>query len=357
MIDPDKPITEPQKTAAGKDTTPNADLPGGGGTTPVVITPDNVVRRDDVYRPYAIEEDDGPSTTAAAPVSTSMPAQYTASSYAELIPQLEKRMNEYKPLSEDDLKKLRRRQKAEGIISGISDAVQSVANLVFTHHYAPNMYNPKEGMSAKAKERFDRLKAEREADEEKYYNYAMTIGRLKDAQEQKTYQRGRDALQDGIRESQENRAQLKADRDAAMAELRMELMQGKISQQEAAAEAKRIEAEYADRYWNARVEKEKSQAKKNDRWQPSSGSRGRYYGTFNGVAYASKADYEKAVSESAKRHSVSQTETRTSTSGNGFDKKTSKRTVNRKTSDVARDAERAERNGKKNYSNTRKLGL
>lgn len=357
MIDPNKSIIDPQKTAAGEDTTPNADLPGSGGTSPVVITPDNVVRRDDVYRPYAIEEDDGPSTTAAAPVSTSMPAQYTASSYAELIPQLEKRMNEYKPLSEDDLKKLRRRQKAEGIISGISDAVQSVANLVFTHHYAPNMYNPKEGMSAKAKERFDRLKAEREADEEKYYNYAMKIGRLKDAQEQKTYQRGRDALQDGIRESQENRAQLKADRDAAMAELRMDLIQGKISQQEAAAEAKRIEADYADRYWNARVEKEKSQAKKNDRWQPSSGGRGRYYGTFNGVAYASKADYEKAVSESAKRHSVSQTETRTSTSGNGFDKKTSKRTVNRKTSDVARDAERAERNGKKNYSNTRKLGL
>lgn len=364
MIDPNKSITDPQKTAAGEDTTPNADLQGGGGTTPPAITPDNVVRRDDVYKHSEIEPGDASSTTAAAPVSTSMPAQYTASSYAELIPQLEKRMNEYKPLSEDDLKKLRRRQKAEGIISGISDAVQSVANLVFTHHYAPNMYNPKEGMSAKAKERFDRLKAEREADEEKYYNYAMTIGRLKDAQEQKTYQRGRDALQDGIRESQENRAQLKADRDAAMAELRMELMQGKISQQVAAAEAKRIEAEYADRYWNARIEKENSQAKKNeaqakkdDRWQPLSGGRGRYYGTFNGVRYESKADYEKAVSESAKRHSVSQTETRTSTSGNGFDKKTSKRTVNRKTSDVARDAERAERNGKKNYSNTRKLGL
>jgi len=188
MIDPNKSIIDPQKTAAGEDTTPNADLPGSGGTSPVVITPDNVVRRDDVYRPYAIEEDDGPSTTAAAPVSTSMPAQYTASSYAELIPQLEKRMNEYKPLSEDDLKKLRRRQKAEGIISGISDAVQSVANLVFTHHYAPNMYNPKEGMSAKAKERFDKEKAQREADADKFLNYALTIGKLKDADKQRGLQ-------------------------------------------------------------------------------------------------------------------------------------------------------------------------
>ena len=83
------------------------------------------------------------------------------------------------------LKKLRRRQKAEGIISGISDAVQSVANLVFTSKYAPNMYNPKEGMSAKAKERFEKDKAQREADADKYLNYALTIGKMRDADKER----------------------------------------------------------------------------------------------------------------------------------------------------------------------------
>lgn len=127
-------------------------------------------------------------TTSTVPIATSIPEQYTASSYAELIPQLEKRMAEYKPLSEEELKKLRRRQKVESIISGISDAAQSVANLIYTTQYAPNMYNPKEGMSAKAKERFDKEKAQREADADKYLQYALTIGKMKDADKERGLQ-------------------------------------------------------------------------------------------------------------------------------------------------------------------------
>ena len=144
--------------------------------------------------PPAVQPGGSPTSTTTTrvksnvPISTTIPPEYTASSYDELIPQLEKRMAEYKPLTEEELKKLRRRQKAEGIISGISDAVQSVANLIFTHHYAPNMYNGKESMSAKAKERFEKEKAQREADADKYLQYALTIGRLKDADKQRGLQ-------------------------------------------------------------------------------------------------------------------------------------------------------------------------
>lgn len=122
-----------------------------------------------------------PGTTSMTSISTSVPDQFKGSTNGELIAYLEQRMAEHKPLSKEDLEKLRRRQRAEGIISGISDAVQSVANLVSTHHYAPNMYNAKEGMSAKAKERFEKEKAQREADADKFFNYALTIARLKDA--------------------------------------------------------------------------------------------------------------------------------------------------------------------------------
>lgn len=50
------------------------------------------------------------------------------------------------------------------------------------------MYNPKESMSAKAKERFDKEKAQREADADKFLNYALTIGKLKDADKQRGLQ-------------------------------------------------------------------------------------------------------------------------------------------------------------------------
>lgn len=176
MVDPNKPIIAPRTTVVGNEqpSAPAGSAPAGGGTPPPAGGSSSSVTSTKV--------------TTSTPISTTIPAEYSASSYEELIPQLEKRMAEFKPLSEEELKKLRRKQKIEGIISGVSDAAQSVANLIFTHHYAPNMYNPKEGMSAKAKERFDKEKAQRDADADKYLQYALTIGKMKDADKQRGLQ-------------------------------------------------------------------------------------------------------------------------------------------------------------------------
>lgn len=185
MIDPNKPIIDARTTVVGDQPPAAAPADSGGSTpppkqpaaTPAPITPAGSSSSSTTVK-----------TTSTVPIATTIPEQYTASSYAELIPQLEKRMAEYKPLSEEELKKLRRRQKIEGIISGISDAAQAVSNLWFTSQYAPNMYNPKEGMSAKAKERFDKEKAQREADADKYLQYALTIGKMKDADKERGLQ-------------------------------------------------------------------------------------------------------------------------------------------------------------------------
>ncbi len=177
MTDPNRPIIDTRTTVVGTQHPVAAPAGSGGTTPPAQPAPAPIIP--------AGSSSTTVKTTTSAPISTTIPEQYTASSYAELIPQLEKRMAEYKPLSEEDLKKLRRRQKAEGIISGISDAAQAVSNLIFTNQYAPNMYNAKEGMSAKAKERFDKEKALREADADKYLQYALTIGRMKDADKER----------------------------------------------------------------------------------------------------------------------------------------------------------------------------
>lgn len=176
--------------------------------------------------------------------------------------------------TKEELEKERRRKKTEGIISAIADGASAISNLITTTQYAPNMYQQENSMTDKMRERYERIKKERDADADRYLNYSLMIGRLKDAQEEKEYSRGRNALQDQIRMSQEARAQLKADRDAAMAELKMKLLSGKITEQEAAAEVKRIEAQYADELWDARVDEIKSRKRKNDRWQPSSGRGG-----------------------------------------------------------------------------------
>lgn len=175
IIDPKSYVNSPEPDA--NPTSGGNANPGGGSTPPPQPAAKPIVPAGQPTQ-----------TSTGAVVSSTVPEEFKASSYAELIPELEKRMAEYKPMTEEELKKLRRRQKIEGIISGISDASQAVANLIFTHHYAPNMYNAADGMTAKAKARFDKEKAERDADAEKYLNYAITIGKMKDADKERGLQ-------------------------------------------------------------------------------------------------------------------------------------------------------------------------
>lgn len=191
MIDPNKPIIDVRSTVIPPTDPEDPTKPVNGGTAAPAPAP----KPAPAATPAPAADGGNPpassttvKTTTVTPISSTIPEEFKVSSYADLIPELEKRMAEYKPLTEEELKKLRRRQKAEGIISGISDAVQSIANLAFTSKYAPNMYNAKEGLSAKAKERFDKEKAQREADADKYLNYALTIGKLKDADKERGLQ-------------------------------------------------------------------------------------------------------------------------------------------------------------------------
>lgn len=191
MIDPNKPIIDVRSTVIPPTDPEDPTKPVNGGTAAPAPAPKSAP----AATPAPAADGGNPpassttvKTTTVTPISSTIPEVFKVSSYADLIPELEKRMAEFKPLSEEELKKLRRKQKIEGIISGVSDAAQSVANLIFTHHYAPNMYNPKEGMSAKAKERFDKEKAQRDADADKYLQYALTIGKMKDADKQRGLQ-------------------------------------------------------------------------------------------------------------------------------------------------------------------------
>lgn len=101
--------------------------------------------------------------------------------YEELIAMLKRRMEAKKPLTPEEEARLKRRERTQGMIAGISDMAQALSNLFFTSQYAPDMFDPKEGMGAKAQERFDKAKAQREADDAEYLNYALQLGRARDA--------------------------------------------------------------------------------------------------------------------------------------------------------------------------------
>ncbi len=189
-------------------------------------------------------------------------------SYVEMFQQ----MSPYKPPTPEELEKERKRQKREAIFAAIGEGISAMSNLYFTTQYAPNAFDPSRGMAASTKARFDQLKKDREQNQREYMEGFMRAMKwdADDAKDERnwTHTIEREKVTDHYKEAADARAQAKADRDAAMAQLRMDLMQGKINQQEAAAEAKRIEADYAEAYWQSRINKN------NYRRPIGSGSRG-----------------------------------------------------------------------------------
>lgn len=188
--------------------------------------------------------------------------------YAEMFQQ----MSPYKPPTPEELEKERKKQKREAIFAAIGEGISALSNLYFTTQYAPNAFDPSRGMAASTKARFDQLKKDREDNQRQYMEGFMRAMRwdADDARDERNWNHTieREKVTDHYKEAADARAQAKADRDAAMAQLRMDLMQGKINQQEAAAEAKRIEADYAEAYWQSRI------SKNNYRRPIGSGSRG-----------------------------------------------------------------------------------
>ncbi len=159
-------------------------------------------------------------------------------------------MNAYRPLSDEELRKLRRRQRAEGMISGISDAVRSVANLIATHNYAPNMYDGNNSMSERTRQRFERERAQREADADKFLNYALTIGKLKDAANTAEDRRRQQDINLQFKINEDARRQAKAEHDAEVADIDLQIQLGRLSYEQGrarkmAAQA-RLEEEYAE---------------------------------------------------------------------------------------------------------------
>lgn len=237
---------------------------------------------------------------------------YSGDSYGTLVPWMEDYLERHKPKSKEELEKERRRQRTQGIVAGISDAARAVANLFFTHHYAPDMYKGGSGMSDRVRERFERAKAEREAEDERYFQMAMTLGRLKDAREQREYQRGRDALQDEI---------LREKGDAEVARLlalaeealrRGDSLEADKLLKEAQKVKVQTETEWIPRTKASEVRRNNAAATASNASANASNARARASNMdantkgmhFDGRTYYTEEDYEKAVYRAAREYNT-----------------------------------------------------
>ena len=280
-------------------------------------------------------------------------------SYVELLQQ----MSPYKPPTPEELEKERKKQKREAIFAAIGEGISAMSNLYFTTQYAPNAFDPSKGMAATTKARFDQLKKEREQNQREYMEGFMRAMKwdTDDARDERnwTHTLEREKVTDHYKEAADARAQAKADRDAAMAQLRMDLMQGKINQQEAAAEAKRIEADYAEAYWQSRINKNNYRRPIGSGGSGGGGKAPEYpwYDRDGNLHYASS--YE-AMRQNAINHGTwSEATQQSTTEREQKDRKgnTKGRTISNTTKPAKGHSEKPQNKKTKNYENTKKLGL
>lgn len=97
--------------------------------------------------------------------------------YDQQIAALQEAANRVKPETEEERKKRERREKSAKIVSAVSDGLQALSNLFFTTRGAPNMYDHKEASQlTPLQEILEKLKAERQANADKYLQYSLKIG-------------------------------------------------------------------------------------------------------------------------------------------------------------------------------------
>lgn len=82
------------------------------------------------------------------------------------------------PETKEEREKRERKEKSRRVISAVSDGLSALSNLFFTTRYAPDMYDHKQGMTGATNAQIEKARAEREKNEDAYYNFALKRGQL-----------------------------------------------------------------------------------------------------------------------------------------------------------------------------------
>ena len=180
------------------------------------------------------EPKDAVPVTKKAPLPTAQPTPAGAEapeatqpkkmSYVEMFRQ----MSPYKPPTAEELENARKKEKRDKVFAAIGDGIAALSNLYFTTKGAPNAFDPRNSLSAKARERWDKLNKEREENARYYMQEAMKAQALDDDRDDKD----RSYMSKLQNDYRNYLLKLSADNRAAeLHDLDKQLRQGKINEQ------------------------------------------------------------------------------------------------------------------------------
>lgn len=179
--------------------------------------------------------------------------------YDQQIAMLENEANGLKPETEEERKKRERREKSQKIVAAVSDGLQALSNLFFTTRGAPNMYDyGTNGQLSPLQTKLDKLKAERQANADKYLQYSLKIGdlrneRAKTLREMEAEQEKRKLAREKAQREQEEHGWL-----AALQPDKLREQAGKATKAEQEAVTAKAEADNAPAMQKAKLETERA---------------------------------------------------------------------------------------------------
>lgn len=179
--------------------------------------------------------------------------------YDRQIAALNEAASRLKPETEEERKKRERSERSKRIVAAVSDGLQALSNLFFTTRGAPNMYDHQEASQlTPLQEKLEKLKAERQANADKYLQYSLKIG---DAQNERAKTlREMEAQQEALRLARE-KAQREQEEHGWLAALQPDKLReqaGKATKAEQEGITATEEAKNAPELYKAKVDTEKA---------------------------------------------------------------------------------------------------
>lgn len=182
--------------------------------------------------------------------------------YDQQIAALREAVEKSKPETEEERKQRERKERSKKIISAVGDGLMALSNLYFTTRGAPNMYDHKTmSQQSPLQEHLDKLKAEREANAERYRQYVLKIG---DLQNDKAKTLREMELEHERRKLAREKAQREEEKQRWLADLqddKVREQKGKADKAESDASTAATIAKYAPDREKAKVQVDKDRSK------------------------------------------------------------------------------------------------
>ncbi len=251
---------------------------------------------DEPYVPESSQTDTPASTSSTAPQKR----YFTFEELRDIIG--------HKPQTEETEQE-RKKRKREELLAKIGDGFSAFHHAYSAAKGTESMVDPRVSLSERVRERYDRLRKERENNLKTYtdaYMRAMQMERYDDKDE---YQKLRDIISNNFKEREITLKENKSEREDELAKLKQDLLQGKIDGQTFDNKVKEINAKHQETLVQSKINR-------NNRPPSRSGGSGRpaeypWYDSNGNLHYAHS---EAAARQNATLHGTWKEGEQTSTS-------------------------------------------